>query len=119
MSRRKAREMALQTLFQMDYNEGITPQDALAHVIDEYAAVADKDSTYAKQLVNGAQKSLADIDAIIAKSTNEWKIERMPGVDRNIVRLAIYEMKFSAESVPPGVVINEAVELAHQYGTEE
>lgn len=119
MSRRKAREMALQTLFQMDYNENIASEPALAMVIDEYEVVADKDRTYARQLVDGARHSLADIDAIIAKSAHEWKIERMPGVDRNIVRLAIYEMKYGDEPMPPGVVINEAVELAKQYGTEE
>lgn len=119
MSRRKAREMALQTLFQMDYNEDITTEPALEMVFSEYEIVADKDKVYAKLLIDGAKNSLAEIDAIIAKSAYDWKIERMPGVDRNIVRLAIYELNFSTEPVPPGVVINEAVELAKEYGTED
>jgi len=119
MSRRKAREMALQTLFQMDYNEDITTEPALEMVFSEYEVVADKDKDYAKHLIAGAKNSLAEIDAIIAKAAYDWKIERMPGVDRNIVRLAIYELNFSTEPVPPGVVINEAVELAKEYGTED
>lgn len=119
MSRRKAREIALQTLFQMDYNEDIASDPALAMVLDEYETVSDKDRIYAKLLVEGSRNSLTEIDAIITKSAHEWKVERMPGVDRNIVRLAIYEMKYGSELMPPGVVINEAVELAKQYGTEE
>jgi len=119
MSRRKAREMALQTLFQMDFNENIMTEPALEMVFGEYEIVADKDKLYAKQLIAGAKESLTEIDAIIEKSAYDWKLERMPGVDRNIVRLAIYELKFSTEPTPPGVVINEAVELAKEYGTEE
>lgn len=119
MSRRKAREMALQTLFQLDFNENIQPETALDMVLNEYGSVSDKDRDYAKLLVEGAQTSQAGIDELIAKSAVDWKLDRMPGVDRNIVRLAIYEMKFGSEPVPPGVVINEAVELAKEYGTEE
>lgn len=119
MSRRTAREMALQTLFQMDYNDNIAPESALIMVVEEFGTVADKDKEYAIRLVQGARSSLAEIDAIIASSAYEWKIDRMPGVDRNIVRLAIYEMKFGPDAMPPGVVINEAVELAKQYGTED
>lgn len=119
MSRRTAREMALQTLFQLDYNANVAPESALTMVSEEFGNVADKDREYAAKLVEGARNSLADIDAIIANSAYEWKVERMPGVDRNIVRLAIYEMKFGPAGLSPGVVINEAVELAKQYGTED
>lgn len=119
MSRRTAREMALQTLFQMDYNANVAPESALTMVIEEIGDVAEKDREYAAMLVEGARNSLADIDVIIANSAYEWKVDRMPGVDRNIVRLAIFEMKFGPGALPPGVVINEAVELAKQYGTED
>jgi N utilization substance protein B len=119
MSRRKSREMALQTLFQMDHNENIAVEPALQMVLSEYEIVADKDKDYAKQLVEGATNSRSEIDGMITKAAYDWKIERMPGVDRNIVRLAIYEMKFGTEPITPGVVINEAVELAKQYGTED
>lgn len=119
MSRRKAREMALQTLFQLDFNEDITLEAALDMVIGEYEAVADKDREYARTLVDGAKSSQTEIDEIITKSAYDWKLDRMPGVDRNIVRLAIFEMKFSPETMPAGVVINEAVELAKEYGTED
>lgn len=119
MSRRKAREIALQTLFQMDYNEDINRSDALETVCNEYEIIADKDREYAARLVEGTRRHIAEIDSVISRSSFDWKLERMAGVDRNITRLALYEMKFGSEPISPGVVINEAVELAKTYGTED
>lgn len=119
MSRRQAREIALQTLFQLDYNEDITPDPALEMVCNEYEKVTEKDKDYAKLLVTGTQKQLVEIDALITQSAYEWKVDRMPGVDRNIVRLAIFELNYHSKPIPPGVVINEAVEMAKEYGTED
>ena len=118
MSRRKAREMALQTLFQLDYNQR-DHNGALENVFDERDDVSDKAKLYTQQLVTGTQDHKQEIDEIIAKTSNEWKLDRMAGVDRNIARMAIYEMKFSPEGLPPNVIINEAVELAKTFGTEE
>jgi N utilization substance protein B len=118
MSRRKAREMALQTLFQLDYNK-TGKDEALQVVLDEYNCVAGKTREYTESLVAGTQEHLAEIDEVIALASNEWKIDRMPGIDRNIARMAIYEMNFGDEQLPPNVVINEAVELAKLFGTEE
>lgn len=118
MSRRKAREMALQTLFQLDYNK-TGKNEALQVVLDEYNTVADNTRKYTENLVAGTQEHLAEIDEVIALASNEWSIDRMPGIDRNIARMAIYEMKFGDEQLPPNVVINEAVELAKLFGTEE
>ena len=118
MSRRKAREMALQTLFQLDYNK-TDKDEALQVVLDEYSSVADNTRNYTENLVTGTQKHLSEIDAFITSASNEWKIDRMPGIDRNIARMAIYEMKFGDEQLPPNVVINEAVELAKLFGTED
>ncbi len=119
MSRRQAREMALQTLFQLDYNEDITPEPALEMVFSEYEKVAEKDKDYTRLLITGTKERLAEIDALISESAYEWKVDRMPGVDRNIVRLAIFELKYHNKPIPPGVVINEAVEMAKEYGTED
>lgn len=118
MSRRQAREMALQTLFQLDYNTTGT-DEAFAIVTSEYDNLAENTRKYAEILVNGTQKHLTEIDALISEVSNEWKINRMPGIDRNLARIAIYEMKFGHETLPPNVVINEAVELAKRFGTEE
>jgi N utilization substance protein B len=118
MSRRKAREMALQTLFQLDYNK-TGKVEALQVVLDEHASVADNTREYTEKLVAGTQAHLVEIDEVIALASNEWKIDRMPGIDRNIARMAIYEMNFGDEPLPPNVVINEAVELAKLFGTED
>lgn len=118
MSRRKAREAALQALFQLDFNQ-IGQEEALQAVYYERADIQEAAKDYAQHLVDGAIENMNEIDKIIAGATTDWKIERMPGVDRNILRLAIYELKFSAEKLPPNVVINEAVELAKMFGTEE
>ncbi|SFL81253.1 transcription antitermination factor NusB [Pelosinus propionicus] len=118
MSRRKAREMALQTLFQLDYNSK-SKDEALEIVLSEYSNIAENTKKYAANLVSGTHTHLAEIDNLIGEISNEWKIDRMPGIDRNIARIAIYEMRFGNETLPPNVVINEAVELAKVFGTEE
>lgn len=118
MSRRKAREMALQVLFQLDY-EHTNAEDALIAVFAEREDASDKAKEYTKQLVEGTLSKIAEIDAVITSKSTDWKIDRMAGVDRNISRMAIYEMQYGNETIPPNVVINEAVELAKEFGTEE
>lgn len=119
MSRRKAREMAVQALFQLDFNLGISNDEALNSVFSEQPDVNESTKLYAKSLVEGTYSNLAAIDDYISELSQEWKIDRMAGVDRNIARMAIYEMKYSKERLQPGVAINEAVELAKTFGTEE
>jgi N utilization substance protein B len=118
MSRRKAREMALQALFQMDFNDN-EPTDALEAVFDEAGSHSGKTKSYAQDLVSGTQEHLSEIDKIIVGLASEWKLDRMAGVDRNIARMAIYEMNFGSEQLTPNVVINEAVELAKRFGTDD
>lgn len=118
MSRRKAREMALQTLFQLDFNP-IEPGIALDSVFAENETVPENAKEYAVLLVKGTRDNLAEIDRIISDSTIDWKLERMPGVDRNITRMAIFEMRFGKEELAPNVIINEAVELAKSFGSDE
>ncbi|SDD36432.1 transcription antitermination factor NusB [Sporomusa acidovorans] len=119
MSRRKAREMAVQALFQLDFNSGVTSEEALNSVLNEREDTNETTRLYAKSLVEGTQKNLEAIDEYISELSREWKIDRMAGVDRNIARMAIYEMKYSQEKLQPGVAINEAVELAKTFGTED
>lgn len=119
MSRRQAREMALQTLFQLDFDADTTPLAALTIVINEHDKVSGNACEYARELVEGVSTHLASIDEVIMNSAYDWKVERMPGVDRNILRVAIFELNFATASLSAGVVINEAVELSKLYGTEE
>jgi len=118
MSRRKARELALQALFQLDFNDQ-EPTNALEAAFSETQGAGPKTKAYARDLVDGTHQNLREIDDIISNLSLEWKLDRMPGVDRNIARMAIYEMKYADEEISPNVVINEAVELAKTFGTED
>jgi len=118
MSRRKARELALQALFQLDFNEQ-EPTEALEAAFAETQGAGPKTRAYAKDLVGGTHRHLQEIDEIISGLSLEWKLDRMPGVDRNIARIAIYEMSYAGEEISPNVVINEAVELAKTFGTDD
>ena len=113
-TRRRAREAALGVLFQMDLGK-LSLDDALDTV--RGADWAPDDWSLVETLARGTRAHLAEIDAVIAGAAEHWTLERMAAVDRNILRMAIYEMV--STSTPVGVVINEAVELAKQYSTEE
>ncbi len=118
MSRRQAREMALQTLYQLDFNP-TEPESALAAAVEEAGAVDEKTRVYATGLVRGALANRQAIDDVISRVSSEWRLERMASVDRNIARIAIFEMRFSDENLSANVVINEAVELAKTFGTDD
>ncbi|MGI6093295.1 MAG: transcription antitermination factor NusB [Veillonellaceae bacterium] len=118
MSRRKAREVALQVLFQLDFNTS-SKEEALEAVVLETGRLSGNAQKYAIALIEGTQSNRAMIDEIISSVSSDWKLGRMASVDRNIVRIAIYEMKLADERIPPNVVINEAVELAKKFGSDE
>lgn len=113
--RRAAREAALSLLYSGD----VTEFD-LKQVIEEgnYPAEDLKLSEYAESLVVGVVDNLGDIDGRLADTSENWALDRMPVVDRAILRLAVYEMIY-VDEVPVSVAINEAVELAKAYGGED
>jgi N utilization substance protein B len=112
--RRRAREAALQVLFQMDLGK-VSLDDALATVASpEWPR---DDWNLVVTLARGTREHLAEIDGIIARVAEHWRLKRMATVDRNILRMAICELQMTES--PQGVVINEAVELAKRYSTEE
>jgi N utilization substance protein B len=116
MSRRVAREMALQTLFQMEFSP-IDKKEALDAVRQERAeSMRDDTVDYAASLSNGVLRRKRRIDKLVAKYAKDWDISRIAGVDLAILRICIYEMYFSDERIDPGVAINEAVEIAKIYG---
>lgn len=116
MSRRLAREVALRTLFQLD--TGHISEDAAFDFALETTPLATDLVRFAQQLVQMAVNKQAESDSIISAKSVDWELNRLPRVDRSILRLAIGEMLSTSET-PTGVVINEAVELAHRYSTEE
>jgi N utilization substance protein B len=113
--RRRAREAALQALFQMDVGQSLL-DDALAAVRGAEAWSAE-DWALVETLTRGAAAHQREIDEAIAGAAQHWTIERMAAVDRNILRLAIFELTYTA--TPVRVIINEAVELAKRYSTED
>ncbi len=128
MSRRQARELALQALFQLDFNsdaESIASREAQERAIEAAVAelnnahVSSMDRKFIEKLVYGTMTFREDIDAIINEAAKDWKVSRMAGVDRNIARMAVYELKFDEEKTDVGVVVNEAIELAKKYGTDD
>ena len=115
--RRKAREYALQLLFQW---EGARP-DPESLLPDFWRGIKKVDNEtlrFAEELFRGAAASLEEIDPLIAAHSQHWRLERMAAVDRNLLRLAVYEMQAHPET-PPAVVIDEALEIARRFSTEE
>ncbi len=116
MSRHQARQVALQTLFEIDVGK-VQPGLALEHTIDE-AGLRGEAAAFVRQLVLGTLQELTDIDRVIGEHAVAWPLERMPNVDRNILRLGVYELT-SDQETPINVIINEAVELAKTFSGDE
>ncbi|NHM27836.1 transcription antitermination factor NusB [Desulfofundulus sp. TPOSR] len=134
MGRRQAREAALQVLYQVDVAR-VDPEEALNHlremaspnpgdsdesdqVNEEDAKIAylsPRDMLFARELVAGTLAHLKAFDRVIARLSRDWPLYRMAAVDRNIMRMALYEI-FHREDIPNSVAVNEAVELAKTFG---
>jgi len=119
-SRRRSRQRALQILFLWDVRR--QPVDeAIAAFFDtlysEESRAKPQRDEFLDQLVVGSVENVEELDRRITQHAEHWRIERMPTVDRNILRLAVYEMKYS--DTPAPVVIDEALELARRYSNEE
>jgi N utilization substance protein B len=115
--RRKAREVALQFLYQLDLREALDPTPYAGEFWSQHAVDAEA-RAFADELVRGTKQNQAKIDALIAQFTEHWGLERMAVVDRNILRAAVYELLWHTD-VPPKVAINEAIEIAKKFGTGE
>jgi N utilization substance protein B len=117
MSRRtRAREVALQLLYQRDLNPRVARP-----AIEQFAADRLRDETltpFCLGLYDGVVGHAADIDARLSAAAENWRLPRMPPVDRNVLRLGAFELLYSAET-PPAVALNEAIELARRYGTAD
>jgi N utilization substance protein B len=108
MKRRQAREQILKILFQREFRP-----ESLRDLIDEAAS----DEPYVLEILNGIEKKQSEIDQRITAKAEGWRLERLVSVDRNILRMAIYEILYR-DDVPGEVAINEAVELAKKFSTE-
>ena len=117
MRRRIAREIAIRTLYQIDLNKE-SVDTALEFVQKESFdyEITEDIKKFSGELVSGVLEHLDQIDMVIVNTAKEWSISRMNPVDRNIIRVAIYEILYTKESISVAMAINEAVELARDYG---
>lgn len=125
MSRSLAREIAFKALFQLEFNDGegkdreSYEDRAIDTVIDNGKKLRQSECLYVRQIVKETRARLKEIDEIISAHLKEsWTIQRLATVDRNVLRLSIYEIKFAEKVIPKGIIINDAVEIAKKYGTD-
>lgn len=118
-SRRTSRHRAVQVLYQCDMRS-LAPEKAITAFYDGlYSEENDEkpeSDPFMESLVHGAMNAKAEIDERITRYSERWRIERMPTVDRNILRMAVFELQ---SGTPPAVVIDEAVDLARKFSGEE
>lgn len=115
-ARRSGREAALQMLFQLEASS-----ERATRVIELFWRSFEADPEgrpYADEIVTGLETRLGDVDKLITAASNNWRLERMSRVDRNLLRMSTWELLVKKD-VPRAVVIDEAVELAKSYGTED
>ncbi len=114
--KRHARELALQILFQTEFTTPVPYQDFLELFED---STPKEVLDYADELIRGVKERRGEIDSILQASSQNWKVERMAIVDRNVLRLAVFEMKFGSSPLKPSIAINEAVDIAKKFGTTD
>ncbi len=115
-SRHKAREYALQMLYQAE-TAGVPIAEVISHFWAE-REVPEEVRSFAQKLASGAAESLPEIDALLSSNLDNWRLERLAIVDRNVLRLAVYEFLHEADT-PSVVIIDEAIEIAKRFGGED
>jgi len=115
-TRRQARELAMQALFYMDIRK-----DASEEMLEYFCGCfcpSKKTRPFFRKLVNGVLETKGQIDALVERFSQNWDISRMSCVDRNVMRIAVYELLY-CDDIPPKVSINEAVDIGKKFGTQE
>ena len=114
--RRRARELAMQTLYQSEV-AGQTVEEAFLLLRDNFQANR-KAVSYALEILTGVEEFRAEIDNILSEHSENWRLERMNLIDLNVLRVAVFEL-LKRDDVPASVVINEAIEVATRYSDED
>lgn len=115
--RRHAREDALQILYQLDLNHHLTAQVGLDYFAKVFSKEGKGVDEFTQRLVMGVAAHLSELNEILKSTSEHWKPERMAAVDRNILRLGVYELCY-CDDIPATVSINEMIEIAKQFGSE-
>ena len=115
--RREGRELALQVLYQLDLGGDEDPVRSLAHFWTQYDAKQEVQG-FARELVEGVRANRERIDELICTSAEHWRLPRLSRVDLNLLRLATFEL-LACPDIPAPVTINEAIEIARRFGSED
>ena len=115
-TRRQAREIAMQALFYMDMRSNVSVE-MLEHFCGNFSP-SKKTQPFFLKLVNGVLGAIDELDTLIERFSKNWDINRMSGVDRNVMRIAVFELLY-CDDIPPKVSINEAVDVGKKFGSEE
>jgi N utilization substance protein B len=115
-TRRKAREAALQILYQVDLSK-LDPKEAIQFFRQNHPSVPEVEE-FTHQLVEGVVRNRIEIDRLVEQHSTHWKLSRMTCVDRNILRIAVYELMY-CHDIPASVSLNEAIEIGKKFGTED
>ena len=118
MTRRELRENIFKMLFRVEFYEEEEMKEQLGLLDEEIEGISEEDLNYMNQKCSNIIANIAEIDEAINAAATGWKTTRMGKVDLSIIRLAVYEIKFE-EDIPTKVSINEAVEIAKKYGTDD
>lgn len=126
-NRRRAREASLQLLYEIDLAQKDADQalaqftrepEVLFPELAEPPGALDEIKEFTRQITEGVMRNVREIDRLVEGHSTHWKISRMALVDRNILRMAVFELLYCGD-IPASVTINEAIEIAKKYGTEE
>jgi N utilization substance protein B len=117
MKRRRAREYALQILFQLDVRKEKPSATVFKRFWEEHSP-DDEVKTFTEEIVKGTHKNVEKINKQIHACAKNWSLDRMATVDRNVLRMAVYEILYRVD-IPASVTINEAIEIAKKYGTDD
>jgi N utilization substance protein B len=116
--RRRSREIALQVLFQTEFTKALSGDQALGLYLDNFEATGEV-RDFASQLVKGVWDNKTEIDSFIQAHSQSWKVARMAFVDKNILRIAVFELKFLGDHIPFQVALDEAIEIGKRFGSLE
>ncbi|HKX12979.1 MAG TPA: transcription antitermination factor NusB [bacterium] len=127
-NRRKAREVTLQLLYETELAQkpGLEvterfwkdPHSLILEDSELSPQAMDEVKAFTRQILEGVSSNVREIDALVEQHSTHWKVSRMASVDRNILRMAVFELLY-CQDIPASVTINEAIEIAKKYGTEE
>ena len=118
MTRRALREQVFLMLFRVEFHTAEELEEQIVLYKEQLEECSEKDCDYIVNKFRGIIEKLDELDTAIGEVSKGWKVSRMPKVDLTLMRLAVYEMKYE-EDIPVKVAINEAIELAKQYGTDD